>query len=246
MIVGLLMVAEENDILERVLATQLEIVDCYWVLDGTVPNMISRVIATNSDKCAGYYVDDDLPRPPYPPTTVCGYRGFIYDKAVEAVGHDHWFLELHGDEVWTFHPDEAIDDHPEADGFIFRLPFYFPREPWKEGVHPLDQLHWHMRPGWPEFRMFKGGPGVAFNPAQHFKTEPYGLTFVVNDDTHTINHYPYRSPNQQRLRAALHELSGFDPDNYRHVTEDDAVYWTDEMIENAHCQHHYELVGEPE
>ncbi len=235
--VGLLMVAHENDILERVLAGHEQIVDVLYVLDGTVPNDYSARILSRSSKLAGYWTDAELPRPPYPEGTVCGYRGFIYDQAVAEIGWEHWFLELHGDEVWTFHPQEAIDSHDGADGFIFPLPFYFPREPWREGVHALDQLHWHMTPGWPEFRLFYGGPGVGFDPAQHFNTQPGGLLNVVHDHR-PIRHYPYRSPQVQRDRAQLHARTGFDPDNYRHIVDGDHVYWTDEMIEQAKCQHH--------
>ncbi len=246
--IGLLMVAEENDILERVLAEHLEIVDCFYVLDGTTPGqaqITSWHACRSSGCCMGYWHDRDLPRPPYPEGTTCGYRGFIYDKAVEQWGWDHWFLELHGDEVWTFHPDEVIADHPGADGFIFPLPFYFPRadEPWKENVHPLDQLRWHMRPGWPEFRLFRGGPDVRFSPTQHFNTQPQGLHHVVTDHR-PIKHYPYRAPKVQRTKAALHEKTGFDPSNYQHIVNGDNVYWTDEMIEAAKCPAHREVVCE--
>lgn len=240
--IGLLMVAEENDILERVLATHETIADVLYILDGTTPNRKSKSILTNSPMLGGYWTDADLPRPPYPEGTTCGYRGFIYDQAVEEHGYDHWFLELHGDEVWTFHPAEVIDEYAHADGFIFRLPFYFPREKWKPNVHPLDQLHWHYRPGWPEFRMFKGGPDVRFDPNQHFNTQPSGLNNIVWDHTHRINHYPYRSPKQQKLRADHHAIHGLDPANYAHAAAGD-FYWTDEMVEQARCPNHHELVA---
>ena len=179
--IGLLLVADENDILERVLAANLKFVDVFYVLDGTVPNRQSKRTCAHAAKCRGYWTDAELPRPPYPEGTVCGYRGFIYDKAVEDHGYDHWFVELHGDEIWTVHPNQVIEENPSADGFIFPLPFYFPRadEPWDDKVHPLDQLHWHMTPGWPEFRLFRGNPNVHFSPTQHFNTQPSGLTNVV-------------------------------------------------------------------
>lgn len=237
--IGLLLVAEENDILERVLAEHEKIVDCFYVLDGTEPNDESRGLCAASDKCVGYWRDADLPRPPYPVGTVCGYRGFIYDRAREHIGWDNWFLELHGDEVWTFDPQDVVDENPGADGFIFPLPFYFPRadEPWDDTVHPLDQLRWHMLPGWPEFRMFRGGPDVRFDPNQHFNTQPHGLQSVVKVD-HPIKHYPYRSPQAQHAKAELHEKTGFDPANYQHIVNNDEVYWTDAMIENAKCPQH--------
>ncbi len=243
--IGLLLVAHENDILERVLAEHEKIVDCFYVLDGTWPNKQSRYFCRSYKKCEGYWTDADLPRPPYPEGTVCGYRGFIYDKAVEDHGWDHWFLELHGDEVWTFHPEDAIAAHPGADGFIFPLPFYFPREPWKRGVHALDQLRWNLRPGWPEFRRFHGSPNVGFDPNQHFNTQPHGLEHVVSSSL-PIKHYPYRSPAAQRAKAKLHTKTGFDPANYQHVVNGDHVRWTDEMIaaSQASCSFFPELVAD--
>ncbi len=232
--VGLLMIREENDILERVLELNDPIFDVLYVLDGTEPSELSFAICAATGKLASYWHDTDLDRP-----IRDGSRGFLYDQAVQDHGWDHWFLELHGDEVWTFHPGEVIaaDPDPDSDGFIFRLPFYFPREAWQDDVHPLDQLTWHMIPGWPEFRMFHGNPDVHFNPEQHFNTQPAGLNNVVMADFR-IKHYPYRSPQVQRARAAVHEQTGFDPDNYRHVVNGDQVIWTDEMIEGAICVFH--------
>jgi len=240
--VGLLMVAEENDILARVLEANDRVYDVLFVLDGTSPERseATREIVCATGKCKGYWTDDQLPRPPYPVGTTCGYRGYIYDRAVEALGTDHMFLELHGDEVWQHTPAEVAAAWPTADGFGFRLPFYFPREPWVAGVHALDQLRWHMRPGWPEFRMFRGSPYVSFDPAQHFNTQPSGLINVVWTPF-TIKHYPYRAPEVQRRRAAMHEVTKFDPGNYQHIVHGDAVYWTDAMIEGAMCEHHTEV-----
>lgn len=240
MFLGLLMVAHENDILEAVIARHEEIVDGFYALDGTAPNDESRAICERSKKCLGYTADVDLPRPPYPVGTTCGYRNWPLQQAIADHGWDHWFLELHGDEVWTFDPREVVAAHPDADGFVFRLPFYFPRdgEPWDDNRHPFDQLTWHMLPGWPEFRMFHGNEEISFDPDQHFDTRPSGIRNVAWPDK-TIKHYPYRSPASQRDRAAHQQKAGLDPDNYQHITDRDAVYWTGAMIADAHCEHHY-------
>jgi hypothetical protein len=238
---GIMMVSHENDILGRVLAEHSKIVDAFYVLDGTIPSDVSEAICRSFDKCAGYTTDSELPRPPYPELTTCGYRQWPYEQAVADHGTDNWFLELHGDEVWTFHPSEAITAHPGADGFIFPLPFYFSRDPWDDNRHPFDQLRWHMEPGWPEFRMFKGNPNVGFDPAQHFNTQPAGLHHVVHAGF-PIKHYPYRSPTVQRERALVHQRTGFDPDNYQHILDGDQVVWTDEMIAGALCAHHTTVV----
>lgn len=234
MLIGLLMVNHEDDILQDVIAEHERIVDAFYVLDGTTPNAVSRAVCEASPKCGGYLTDAELPRPPYPEKTTCGYRQAPYEMAVADHGPDHWFLELHGDEVWTFDPRDVIDRFTGADGFVFPLPFFFPRagEPWDDDRSPIEQLRWCLGPGWPEFRMFRGGEHVGFDVEQHFNTQPRGIRNVLAVDA-PILHYPYRAPKVQRERAAIHEQTGFDPDNYRHITDRDQVFWTDEMIERA-------------
>ena len=142
---------------------------------------------------------------------------------------------MHGDEIWTVDPRSLIGDG--ADGYIVRLPFYFPRhgDPWDDTKNPLDQLRWKLSPGWPEFRLFRGNPGVQFGVEQHFDTMPSGITNVSWSGAE-VKHYPYRSPATQRARAQLHERTGFDIDNYRHIIDGDNVFWTDEMIARYQTQ----------
>ncbi len=152
-------------------------------------------------------------------------------------GSNNWFLLLHGDEIWTFDPRDVMSgDH---DGYVFRLPFYFPKdgEPWDKYQHPVDQLLWSLGPGWPEFRMFRGNPRVKYDYAQHFNVRPQGLESVVTCDQEIL-HYPYRSPKVQRARAARHERTQFDPDNYQHIVNDDQVFWTDDMISRSQERPH--------
>jgi hypothetical protein len=198
------------------------------VLDGTVPSDASKTVCHSFPQCRGYIRDGWLPRPPYPLRPCDGYRQAIYEAAVQEAGWDHWFLLLHGDELWTFDPAQVVADHPDADGLVFDLPVYIPRDPWNDDVPPLDQLKWRLGPGYPELRMFHGAPGVAFAADQHFNVTPHGLRNIVKTAAR-INHYPWRSPASQRAKARQAAV-GFGGGNYRHVLEDDAVTWTDEMI----------------
>lgn len=224
--IGLLMINGEDDILERTLEHNTQFVDAFYVLDGTVDNTVSEAVCRAHPKCWAYRRDADLPRPPYTERTLCGYRQFIYQLAVMDHGPNNWFLVLHADEMW---PDPRNETRGAShDGFVYRLPFFFPRE-WDDDRHPLDQLHWSLWPGWPEFRLFKGGPGVAYDPVQEFNTRPAGLS-SVGYAADAILHYPYRSPWVQRDRALLHQRTQFDPDNYQHIIHGDQVIWTDEMI----------------
>ena len=233
--IGLLMIADEDDILERTLHHNAQFIDTFYVLDGSANQTRSALICSSHPKFGGYLSDDMLPKPPYTQKPRDGYRQALYARAVEEHGWDHWFLLLHGDEVWT-----GLPRIPGYDGFIFPLPFYFPREgeSWDDEKHPLDQLHWNLSPGWPEFRMFRGNPQVHFKPEQHFNVTPYGLTRVAECFL-PIKHYPYRSPRVQRFRAERHRLTGFDPDNYEHISGDEGTYWDDELIARAQRSAHF-------
>lgn len=242
--IGLLMINTEDDILEQTLAMHAAIVDWFYVLDGTVPNTDSQITCRSHPKCSGYTVDADLPRPPYTDKPKDGYRQHLYEQAVRDHGVDNWFLLLHGDEVWTFDPRSIVHQHPEAGGFVFPLPCYFPREGqvWLDWLSPIANLTWHLGPGWPEFRMFRGNPGVHYDLHQHFNTRPHGLRNVVGVDR-PIKHYPYRHPLVQRARAALHQRTGFDPDNYQHIIHGDKMFWDDEMIDEWRQSDCFKLLG---
>lgn len=232
--IGLMMVAEENDILADTLTQHEQIVDCFYALDGTRSDPgYSHDTITASEKCAGYLTDRALGDD----HTTDGSRQALLDLAVRDHGSDHWFCLLHADEVWMCDPAEVIVSYPGYDGYLFRLPFYVPREPWDNDVHPLDQLHWHFLPGWPEFRMFRGGPDVAYSPGQMFNVTPTGIN-NTKQTGEVIRHYPYRSPRQQQLRAK----ASFDPDNYRHARQRRYV-WTNDMVADALCQHHTHIVS---
>lgn len=227
--IGLLMVADEDDILGRTLEINAGYVDCFYVLNGSNDTTRSEDLLTGHEKCWGYWTDNELPEDEYGTLPADGWRGFLYDEAADDHGYDNWFVLLHGDEIWTRDPRYIVA--PRFDGYVFRLPFYFPRagEPWDYTRHPVDQLSWHLGPGWPEFRMFRGGDHVSYDPYQHFDVKPRGVDRLALC-MDRILHYPYRSPEVQRARAARHEQTRFDPDNFQHIVKDDAVYWTDDMI----------------
>lgn len=232
------MVCGEDDVLATTLAENLRFVDRFYALDGTVPNDVSRRVCTDHPKCGGYLTDADLSPASFGDKPKDGWRKAIHELAIEAGHRDDWFVLLHGDEVWTFDPAHVATAHPDADGFTFRLPLYVPRDAWDDEREPLDQLHWRLGPGWPEFRMFRGGPGVRYRAEQHFDTSPLGLRRIVHLN-HQIRHYPYRAPAAQVERAARHLRTGFDPHNYRHVNESGRTLWTDAMIARHRRSKHY-------
>ena len=227
MLIGLLMVKAEDDILAETLPLNLRYVDTAYALTDTW---------IDDPKVAGQWSDDDLPSF-YPRPTTEGARGFLYEHAVAAHGPDHWFVLLHADEVWQIDPRTVILEHRDADGFRFLLPFYLPREPWDDSRGVLEQLRWRLEPGWPEFRLFHGGPDVRFTAEQHFDSAPGGLRRVIQT-THQILHYPFRSPASQQARAA----ATWDPDNY-HLIRPDGVF-DDAMVAHYLESPHYNQIVE--
>ena len=221
-LIGLMMIREENDILERTLSHNLEFVDVVYAAFG---DKDAGDILFNRpwDKPVHSFSDAYVAAQGWPEQPCDGYRGFLLEEAIRNHGHDNWFLLLHGDELWTQDPRE-ITSRITRDrvAVVYNLPFFLPREgePWEDDIHPLDQLHWHLTPGWPEVRMFREASGVRYQPNQHFNVTPDGIEFLWYADA-PILHYPYRSPEQQAKRAAV----TFDPDNYQRTG-----YWTDAMI----------------
>lgn len=227
-VIGLLMLSHEDDILGSVLQYNAPLVDAFYVLDGTTPNIKSRALCEHHVGCLGYWHDSELPEERYGSQPRDGWRQHLLEAAVADWGHDNLFCLLHGDEVWTVEPRRVAEENPGFDGFIFPLPVYFPREPWQDDVHPLEQLTWHLSPGWPEVRMFRGGASVRFADRQHFNVTPAGVGRAT-PVPYPIRHYPYRSPAHQLERARRHQETGFDPANYEHVLRGEVI-WSDEMI----------------
>ncbi len=90
--IGLLMVAEEDDILERTLKHNAQFVDCFYALSagGYVMETPEAV-----GKCHGWWHDADVRYEGQPRD---GWRQHLLERAYRDHGHDNWFLLLHGDE----------------------------------------------------------------------------------------------------------------------------------------------------
>lgn len=209
-----MLTSHDEDIVADVLNRSLARPDALYVLDG------SDTRDCLPDHLDGYWRDSEVP---YDGPPRDGWRQWLLEHAVRDHGPDHLFVLVHSDEVWTFDPRDLAADHP-ADGWVVRLPVHFPRQRWDDSLPPLDQLHWSLGPGWPEFRMFRGAPHVHYRVDQHFDVRPVGIDLVAVTDR-VVEHYPYRSPLSQMARAK----ASFDPDNYRHV-DDCRTVWNDEMI----------------
>lgn len=200
-VIALLVHKAEDDILPESLAANARFFDDIYTLNGD-PD------ATPDDH---QFTDASLPRPPFPENTVDGYRQALLEQAVKDHGHGHLYVLLHADEMWTIDPRKVAAAHPFADGFVFRMPLCFNPGEWDNERSPIAQMTACLRPGYPEFRVFRERPGVHFIPSQHFIVKPQGLTKII-DIADEVRHYPFRSAESQLQRAT----ATFDPDNYQH------------------------------
>lgn len=172
-----------------------------------------------------------------------GWRQAVYAPAAADHGTDNLFTLLNADEVWPFDPRSipgAQDDGERV--FMFRLPMFFTRhgEPWDETQPALDQLRWSFRPGWPEARMFHGGPTARFDPVRHYHCIPFPAGIPVVWTGLEIEHYPYRGPSDYAYKREASR--SFSPANYGY----DSPFWTPEMIDRVlrHDSGHYSQIKE--
>lgn len=224
--IGLLMIRDENDILNDTLAINARLVDVFYVLDGSKDAFIARDICAKFDNCARVFRDSGV--------VTDSSRQLLLDAAREDHGDNHWYLLLHGDELWTFDPSDVVDNHPAAEGFEFRLPFAFPRR-WDSQRTAFEQLTEFAGPGWPEFRMFRDQPGVHYVAGRHHECKPEGVDIVFRVEGHWILHYPYRSPQHQRERARTRRV--WSPENYQHISAG-GVFWNDDMLADLRSEHY--------
>ena len=204
--IGLLMTSGENDILGRTLGHNAQWCDALYTLDGGDGYDLAVAIVAEINPFDDYWQDDELP---YRKPVRDGARQWLYEQAVHEHGVDNWFLLLHGDEVWKDDPRGLPKRYPDADGFVFRLPLCYRPHEWRPDRPVLEQMTGRLRPGYPEFRMFRGGTNVSYDPAQHFNTQPRGLTNIVQTDREIL-HYAFRSPESQMLKKRV----SFAPDNF--------------------------------
>lgn len=219
MVIGLLMTAHDEDILERTLTHNAALVDCFYALDGGA----AKQIIVKQPNCSAYLSDFQCGEGP----ARDGWRQVLHRWAVADHGPEHLFVLLHGDEMWMDAPRDIADDNPGFDGFMLRLPI----------ATVSGDL---IGPGVPEFRMFWGSDDVAYDWQQHFNVQPAGLDNVKL--THgMIAHVPWRSVASQRLRQAHHRDTGFDPDNH------DRIYMHEqEIIDHWLGKEHYQALTQVE
>lgn len=177
-------------------------------------DILAETTAANSRWCDEIYVADPEAR------TDGDARSPILEQAYADHGHDHWFLLAHADEVWVTDPRDSIAANPDADGITIRLRLAFNDNPWDYEVSVLAQCRRYLVPGWPEFRLFRGGPEVHYASGQHFNVVPSGISRRAADPAAVVNHYPFRSPESQLRRAG----DSWDPENYSRAPVDaDAI-----------------------
>ena len=205
LILGLMLIRNENDILAEVLAEHLTFCDHIFVLDGTTDNQqLSAQICTAHSRVS-YYTEAQLPAN-YPRPIRDGCRQFLVDKARQRFGACGWFVLLHGDEIFVDNPRLIAQKYNAFfDCLTFDSLNYFihkEQEPFKlDPVQSIQkQIVWYAGPGWPETRMFKNKSRYNYNLQQHSNVTPKGI-LINYKTTYKIKHYSLRHPEQQQKRV---------------------------------------------
>jgi calcineurin-like phosphoesterase family protein len=97
LIIGLMLIRNENDILREVLAEHFKFSDHIFVLDGTTEDSkLSKEICQSFENIS-HYTENQLPSH-YPHPIRDGCRQFLVERAREKFGAQGWFVILHGDD----------------------------------------------------------------------------------------------------------------------------------------------------
>lgn len=181
---GLMITKDDEAILGHWFDDNLRYFDEVWVLDGSVSG-------ASRDICQAHrpvrYIHEQDAFVPY--RTDHGLRWTPYRLIVDEVGYGDWITLCHSDEFFYHDPRKccAQAERDEADGIWWFAPHFLPHPedlPDADAIasrRPQDRFrryHW-SRAGsgtpWMEFRSFRVGPAVAWDPPRHGCTRPDGL-----------------------------------------------------------------------
>ena len=196
--IGLMMVRNEIDVIEKYMDHILQWINLILVLDdsddGTYEYLEKQPQVKYIVKQKTLYFDE---RPND------GMRQCLLSYAQRNYGYGGWFHLLHPDEFFWDNPI-AIAEEAEAQGVeqVNSHSMYFFYHTSQKDI-PIKELGWPVwySPGTIEERQFKNKPGLIYHAMQDHKCTPHGLNGSLLLFAPIIRHYPLRSPEQALARA---------------------------------------------
>ena len=205
--IGLLMTYNEIDVIDEMMTHNAPFVDTIFALDGS--NDGTREFLENHDKVELVFKDEDVA----PKGRVRDFhRQVLLDAAHERYGVGQWFTLMHGDEF--FHDDpRLIIERAKKQGAkrvnwaAMQFFMHLSDEPLDMSLGVQERLRWYS-PFWVEIRQFKSTKKTHY-PERHGQVIPHKVGFMPYLKMPILKHYPFRSPEQMRLRLEQMQARGF-------------------------------------
>ena len=210
---GLMITKDDHDVFDEWCCSQLALYDAVVCLDGSESDGTAAIAGRYSDRLV-YLHERDFE---IPHKTDHGLRAVVHAEIVRRFGTDHWVMCCHADE-FCYHDPRTIAALAEASGYdsvSWLTPHFYPHPSelpdWPARRHlPVTEqfrhYHWsYFGDGWPwaEDRLYKNGPGVAWDGVTHMNVRPRGVEKLA--PFHPIlRHYKVVSLDLDRYQRAGH------------------------------------------
>jgi len=213
---GMLMMKDDHDVLEEVLDCNARHFKALFVLDGSDDYQRTQRILSRYPNVEFYLRDAQLDshfvRPPRD-----GARQVLLEAIQSRYGTSGIIFILHSDEMFYDLPPGVLAavlmehnlDAVGVSNMHFFLHTSMEGHYYRDPARPIvEQIEHACFPGVPEVRAFRNQPGLAYQPNEHGKVEPHGLTRVAHT-SFPLRHYLYRTEEQMRRNALDRSTRGW-------------------------------------
>ncbi|QJX01317.1 hypothetical protein FTUN_8961 [Frigoriglobus tundricola] len=183
---GLLITKDDHPVFADWCRDQLRFYDAVVCLDGSAGDETARAAAAFGDTLIYLHERDfDIPH-----KTDHGLRAVVHDQIVARFGTGHWVMCCHADE-FCYHDPRKVAAEAVRGGFdqvswfsphFYPHPDEWPDWPWLRHLPVPERFahfHWSYKGDgfpWCEDRLYRAGPGVAWDRVTHGNVRPNGLT----------------------------------------------------------------------
>ena len=207
---GLMVTKDDEAIFGDWCRDQLPLYDAVVCLDGSGGDATARIASRFADRLV-YLRETDLD---VPHRTNHGLRRAAHGEIVRRFGPGHWVMCCHPDEFCYHDPRTAAAraDREGCDHVRWLVPHFYPHpSEWADWPTRRQRLipdrfrhyHWDHRGSglpWVEDRLYRCGPGVAWDARRHDSVRPGGLTRPA-PFAPTLRHYKVLDPDPGRYEV---------------------------------------------
>jgi len=235
MLIGLMMIKDEEDMLAESLANHSSFCDAILILDGTQGDsqQISQRICRSFSKVVGYWRDQDTG---YAQPLRDGARRFLLEQARARWGRRHWYAVLHGDELWATDPKPFLEVRSwlRTLGYQVQVYHFFPHTSQSDDWHFVSgessieaQATHYMLPYISEERLFFDAGFRNYRVTHHSRVIPKGSQSQPTQIV--IKQFNYRSPYQAHKRYITRKDSAWQINHYQHLSQGVEQFFVDSL-----------------